>query len=107
MSFEKQHSMVALGIEVRVDPVFDGPGRIVRDDRDGACLSDGLAQPVGIVSRISHHHLGREPVDQRFGLRGVAALARREGESHRAADDFARSRLSLKKSHWNGSTPHD
>jgi len=36
---------VALGVEVFVERVFAGAGRVIEDDGDGALLGDRLTQP--------------------------------------------------------------
>jgi transposase len=69
-------------IEVLVERVLASTRGVVGDDRDGALGGDRLAQRVGVVGRIGNDHLGRKPVDQRVGLRAVAALSAGQGEAH-------------------------
>jgi hypothetical protein len=65
---------VTLGIEVAVERMLFGPRRVVRDDGDRAFVGDNLSEMVGIIGGISHDDFGRQPLDQRRGLRHIATM---------------------------------
>jgi hypothetical protein len=55
-----------------------------RDDRFGA-ESEESPDAIGVVGAVSKHMLGREPVDQGFGLRAVVDLTWRKDQAERIA----------------------
>src|SRR3990170_3471353 len=77
---------MALGIEVLVERVFAGTGRVVRDDGHGALGSDGLTEAIAVIGGIRHDDFCRQALDQGVGLWGVALLTSRESKPHRAAE---------------------
>ena len=76
---------MTLGVEVLVQWVLLGAGRVVGDDRESSLLDDGLAEVIGVLGGVGHDDLGGEAVDQRAGLGCVALLPSGETEPHRAA----------------------
>lgn len=76
---------VALSVEVLVDVVFASPGRVVRNDRDGALVGNGLSQAIAVVGGIGQHDFGRQSFDQSIGLCRIALLAGRKYEADRTS----------------------
>ncbi len=81
---------VTLGVEVLVDGVLFRARGIVRDHCGGALGGDGLAEVVGVIGGVGHHHLGRETFDQWTCLRHVPSVAGGEREPYRAGPIPAR-----------------
>jgi hypothetical protein len=74
---------MTLGIEVLVDRVLLRTRWIVRDDGDRPLRGNGLTEVIGIVGRVGHDDLSGKALDQRSGLRDVAAVACGEAQSDR------------------------
>ena len=72
---------MALCVEMLVERMLAGAGRVAGDDGDSALCGYGLTEMVGIVGGIGHDDLGRQAIDQRRGLRHVSAMAGGEGEA--------------------------
>src|SRR5258708_7416237 len=58
---------------------------IVGNDGEGALVGDHLAEMVGVIGGVGHDDLGGKAVGQGAGLWGIAFLAGREDEPHRAS----------------------
>ena len=56
-----------------------GAEGIAGDDRNRTLLSDVLAQVVGVIGGIGDDDPGWQLLDQRGGLRRIAAMPRRSG----------------------------
>jgi hypothetical protein len=77
---------VALLIEVLVEGLFDGAGRVVWDNRDGAGCRNGGTEMVGIIGCISHDDGGLLAGEQRRGLRDIALLTGGEDDADRTSE---------------------
>jgi len=69
-----------LGIEMLVERIFFGTGRIVGDDRERAAVRDRLAEMVCIIGGIGHDDVCGQVFDQGCRLGRVACLARCQDE---------------------------
>ncbi len=67
---------VAFPAERLIEGVLAGAGRAVGDDRDGTCLADGLAEPVGVVGSVGQDNVRPVLAEQGEGPRRIAVLAR-------------------------------
>ena len=76
---------MALLVERLVEGKLEGARGVIRDDGPRTLVGDRLAQAVAVVSSVGHDDVGRQLLDQGFGLRGIAPLAGREREPDRAA----------------------
>lgn len=76
---------MALGVEMLVEGMFASARRVAGNDSDSTLCGDGLTEVIGIVGGIGHDHLGWQSIDQRRGLRHIAAMTRGESEPDRAA----------------------
>ncbi len=79
-----------LGVELMLERKFLRPRRGVRDRRDGAFVSDGLAQGIAVIGRAGHDDLGGQTGDRALGLGRIALLAGGQGEADRAAQAVRR-----------------
>lgn len=66
---------MTLCVEMSVERIFLRPRRVVGNDGLRAFCRDDAAKGIGIIRRVGHDDLCREPVDEWGGLRGVARLA--------------------------------
>ncbi|BAQ46304.1 hypothetical protein Maq22A_c15785 [Methylobacterium aquaticum] len=76
---------MTLLIEGCVELILLGSRGIVRDHGRRALASNGLAQLITVVGRISQDNRSREIRQQRLGLGRIALLARRDDKPNRTA----------------------
>jgi hypothetical protein len=76
---------MTLGVEVGVQGMLARARRIVGNDGLSLFFGDDGAECVGVIGGASDHHFGRQPFDERAGLRRVARLAAGEDETDRAS----------------------
>ena len=77
---------MALLVELPVGRALVDAGGFGRDHRHGSSSSDGLKDRVGVMGLVGDHRCGREAVEQRQGLRGVALLPGGQAEGERVAE---------------------
>ena len=65
---------MALGVEMLVERMLAGARRVAGDDGDSALCSYGLSEVIGVIGGIGHDDLGGQTIDQRCGLRHIAAM---------------------------------
>ena len=75
-----------LGVELLVERIFQGAGRVVGDDGFRAFGGDCLAEPVAIVGRIGHDDFGGKLLDQSIGLWCIAFLTGGKHEAYGASE---------------------
>ena len=68
--------------------VFRGSFRLALGGITGgdAAFDKRLDQRVAVIAFVSHEHLGIDLIEQRFGLRDIGRLARRERRRNRVAE---------------------
>ena len=83
---EQDLDLVALLVELPVGRALVDARGFRRDHRHGSSSSHGLQDGVGVVGLVGDHRRGREAVEQRQGLRGVALLPGGQAEGERVAE---------------------
>ena len=76
---------MSLSVEVSVDRIFERARGIVRNDGSGPFFGNGLADVVGIISRVGDHEVGGGAVEKCCGLWSITFVAGREHEAYRTA----------------------
>lgn len=75
---------VALLVELPIEGVLGGPGRVVGDHRLGVHGGDDDPDVIGIIGGVGEHDLGALALDQGGGLGRVAFVTARQVEGDRA-----------------------
>jgi hypothetical protein len=83
---EQVLDLVALLVELPVGRALVDAAGSGRDHRQGSLGGDRLQDGVRVVGLVGDHRLGREAVEQRQGLRGVALLPGGQAEGQRVAE---------------------
>ena len=86
---EQNLDLVALLVELPVGRALLDARSSGRDHRQGATGRDGLQDGVRVIGLVGDHRCGREAVEQRQGLRGVALLPGGQAEGQRVAKAVA------------------